>query len=139
MRNINRVQLLGHLGADPEIRNAGNARVAHLRLATTSVWKDRDGERQESTEWHRVELWISAMIDLVERYLTKGSRIYVEGTLKTRKWVDQKQVERWYTSVSVQPYSGCLILLDSPGFSTEKARKIEEPKKGEDSYDGIPF
>lgn len=114
MKNINKAQLLGHLGADPVIRDIGQGRMAQFRLATSDQWKDRTtGERQERTEWHTVELWIPTMVDLAERYLRKGSRVYIEGQIQTRKWQDKDGNDRWTTSVSIRPFTGCLIMLDA--------------------------
>ena len=118
MKNINKAQLLGHLGADPIIREVGNGRMAQFRLATSDQWKDRTtGEKQERTEWHTIELWIPTMVDLAERYLHKGSRVYIEGQIQTRKWQDKAGADRWTTTISIRPFTGCLIMLD--------ARKVE--------------
>ena len=109
--SLNSVQLIGHLGRDPEIRNtqSGN-KVANLRLATTESWKDRNGERQERTEWHSVVIW-GPLADVAEKYARKGSRLYVRGALRTRSW-ESDGVTRYATEVVLQGYGAELILLD---------------------------
>jgi len=114
-RSMNRVTLIGNLGRDPEIRSFANgSKVASLRIATTETWKDRDtGERREATEWHSVQVFGDSFIDnVIERFLKKGSRVMVEGQLKTRKWQDQSGADRYSTEISVQPFRGQVMLLD---------------------------
>jgi single-strand DNA-binding protein len=115
--SVNKVILIGNLGADPEFRSFPNGgRVCSLRLATSETWKDRQsGERREKTEWHRVEIYSEPLIGVAERYLRKGSKIYVEGQLETRKWQDQSGQDRYTTEVALRPYRSELTMLDGRG------------------------
>ncbi|KWV94068.1 single-stranded DNA-binding protein [Erythrobacter sp. AP23] len=112
--SLNKVMLIGNLGADPEIRSFQNGgRVANLRLATTETWKDRNtGERQERTEWHSVAIFSDGLVGVVERFLRKGSKVYVEGQLQTRKWQDQSGNDRYSTEVVIRGLNGTLTMLD---------------------------
>src|SRR5215470_10259282 len=112
--SINKVILVGNLGADPEIRtlNSGD-RVANLRLATSETWRDRGtGERREKTEWHRVVIFNDNLVKVAEQYLRKGSKVYVEGAIQTRKWTDQQNQERYSTEIVLQRFRGELVSLD---------------------------
>ena len=113
--SLNKVMLIGNLGADPEIRSFQNGgRVANLRIATTETWKDRNtGERQERTEWHTVAIFSEGLVNVCENYLKKGSKVYVEGKLQTRKWQDQSGNDRYSTEVVLRGYDGTLTMLDS--------------------------
>jgi len=113
--SVNKVILIGNLGADPEIRRTQDGRpIANLRLATTETWRDRNsGERRERTEWHRVVIFSEGLCRIVEQYLRKGSKIYVEGQLQTRKWQDQSGQDRYSTEVVLQNFNGTLTMLDS--------------------------
>lgn len=118
MSSLNKVQLIGRLGADPEVRSFQNGgKVANLRLATSQKWKDRNtGESRERTEWHQVSILNEALVRVVEQYCRKGGQIYVEGALETRKWQDQSGNDRYSTEVVVRPYGGEIVLLGSaPG------------------------
>ncbi|GGC42417.1 hypothetical protein GCM10011371_32280 [Novosphingobium marinum] len=117
--SVNKVILVGNLGADPEIRSFQNGgRVANLRIATSEQWKDRNtGERQERTEWHNVAIFSEGLVGVVERYLRKGSKVYIEGQLQTRKWQDQSGNDRYTTEVVIRGLGGTLTMLDSPGGS----------------------
>ena len=115
--SVNKVILVGNLGADPEIRtlNSGD-RVANLRLATSETWRDRgSGERREKTEWHRVVIFNDNLVKVAENYLRKGSKVYVEGSLQTRKWTDQQGQEKFSTEVVLQKFRGELTMLDGRG------------------------
>jgi single-strand DNA-binding protein len=115
--SVNKVILVGNLGADPEIRtlNSGD-RVANLRLATSESWRDRgSGEKKERTEWHRVVIFNDNLVKVAENYLRKGSKIYVEGALQTRKWTDQSGQEKYSTEVVLQKFRGELTMLDGKG------------------------
>jgi single-strand DNA-binding protein len=115
--SVNKVILVGNLGADPEIRtlNSGD-RVANLRLATSETWRDRgSGERKERTEWHRVVIFNDNLVKVAESYLRKGSKVYVEGALQTRKWTDQSGQEKFSTEVVLQKFRGELTMLDGKG------------------------
>ncbi|MBR1601040.1 MAG: single-stranded DNA-binding protein [Alphaproteobacteria bacterium] len=113
--SINKVILVGNLGADPVVSNTtSGAKVVNLRLATSDSWKDKaTGERKERTEWHRIVIFNSALADTAERYLRKGSKVYIEGQLQTRTWKDNNGNDRYTTEVVLQNYSGTLMMLDA--------------------------
>lgn len=113
--SVNKVILVGNLGKDPEVRNSQNgAKIVSLTLATSDTWNDRaSGERRERTEWHRVVIFNERIADVAERFLRKGRKIYLEGSLQTRKWTDQSGQERYTTEVVVDRFRGDLVLLDS--------------------------
>ena len=113
--SVNKVILVGNLGRDPEIRSTQDGtRVANLSLATSESWRDRNtGERRERTEWHRVVIFNERLVEVVEKYLRKGSKIFVEGQLQTRKWTDQNGQDRYTTEVVLQRFRGDLTMLDS--------------------------
>ena len=116
--SLNKVMLIGNLGADPEIRSFQNGgKVANLRIATSESWKDKNtGERQERTEWHNVAIFSEGLVGVVERFLRKGSKVYIEGQFRTRKWQDQSGNDRYTTEVSVGGIGGVLTMLDgAPG------------------------
>jgi single-strand DNA-binding protein len=115
--SVNKVILIGNLGADPEIRRTQDGRpVANLRLATSDSWKDKNtGERREKTEWHRVVIFNENLCRIAEQYLKKGSKVYIEGALQTRKWQDQSGQDRYSTEVVLQGFRGELTLLDRAG------------------------
>lgn len=155
--SVNKVILVGNLGRDPEIRtlNSGE-RVANLSLATSETWRDKaTGERKEKTEWHRVVIFNDNIVKVCENYLKKGSTVYVEGSLQTRKWTDQQGVEKYSTEVVIQKFKGELTMLGgrgegggmsrggdddySSGFSTGGANKPSGPRESYDLNDDIPF
>ncbi|MBN9886390.1 single-stranded DNA-binding protein [Salipiger abyssi] len=113
--SVNKVILVGNLGADPEVRTFQNGgKVCNLRIATSENWKDRNtGERRERTEWHQVAIFSEPLARIAEQYLRKGSKVYLEGQLETRKWQDQSGQDRYSTEVVLRPYRGELTLLDS--------------------------
>ncbi|GGZ15578.1 single-stranded DNA-binding protein [Novosphingobium colocasiae] len=116
--SVNKVILIGNLGADPEVKSFQNGgRIANLRIATSENWKDRTtGERKERTEWHSVVLQSDGLVGVAERFLRKGSKVYIEGQLRTRKWQDQNGQDRYTTEVSVGGMGGVLTMLDgAPG------------------------
>jgi single-strand DNA-binding protein len=115
--SLNKVMLIGNLGADPEIRSFQNGgKVANLRIATSETWKDRQtGERKEKTEWHTVAIFTEGLVGVVERYLKKGSKVFVEGKLQTRKWQDQNGQDRYSTEIVIQGLGGTLTMLDGAG------------------------
>jgi single-strand DNA-binding protein len=162
--SVNKVILVGNLGADPEIRRTQDGRpVANLRLATSKSWKDKNtGERKEKTEWHRVVIFNENLCRIAEQYLKKGSKVYIEGALQTRKWQDQSGQDRYSTEVVLQGFRGEMTLLDSRGsagssggggseFADEgngdfgspgPTRKVAAPAgagRGGDMDDEIPF
>ena len=115
--SVNKVILIGNLGRDPEVRTFQNGgKVVNLRIATSETWKDRNtGERREKTEWHSVAIFSEPLGRIAEQYLRKGSKVYLEGQLETRKWQDQSGNDRYSTEVVLRPYRGELTLLDSRG------------------------
>jgi single-strand DNA-binding protein len=114
MAGVNKVILVGNLGADPEARSLpSGSEVVNLRVATSENWKDRDGNRQERTEWHRVTIFNENLGRVAKNYLRKGSKVYLEGQLQTRKWTDQSGQDRYSTEVVLQNFRGELVLLDS--------------------------
>jgi single-strand DNA-binding protein len=115
--SINKVILVGNLGRDPEIRSTNDGtRIANLALATSESWRDRNsGERKERTEWHRVVIFNERLVEIAEKYLRKGSKIYVEGALQTRKWTDNAGVEKYSTEIVLQRFRGELTMLDGAG------------------------
>jgi single-strand DNA-binding protein len=112
--SVNKVILVGNLGRDPEIRSTNDGtRIANLNLATSESWRDRtSGERRERTEWHRVVIFNERLVEIAEKYLRKGSKLYVEGALQTRKWTDNAGVEKYSTEVVLQKFRGELTMLD---------------------------
>jgi single-strand DNA-binding protein len=156
--SVNKVILVGNLGRDPEVRNLPNGdKVVNLSLATSETWRDRNsGERKEKTEWHRVVIFNENIIKVAEQYLKKGSTVYVEGALQTRKWTDQAGVEKYSTEIVLQKYRGELTMLGGrgdgggasrgggdddygAGFSTGGAAKPSGPRESYDLNDDIPF
>ncbi|MGE0093499.1 MAG: single-stranded DNA-binding protein [Alphaproteobacteria bacterium] len=112
--SVNKVILIGNLGRDPEVKTMQNGnRVCNLNVATSETWRDRtSGERKERTEWHRVVIFNERLLEVAEKYLKKGSKVYLEGALQTRKWTDQSGQERYTTEVVLQQYRGELTMLD---------------------------
>ncbi|MHC0052963.1 single-stranded DNA-binding protein [Actibacterium sp. D379-3] len=112
--SVNKVILVGNLGRDPEVRSFQNGgKVCNLRIATSETWKDRTtGERREKTEWHSVAIFSEGLVRVCEQYLRKGSKVYIEGQLQTRKWQDQSGQDRYSTEVVLQGFNGTLIMLD---------------------------
>ena len=112
--SVNKVILIGNLGRDPEVRSFQNGgKVCNLRIATSETWKDRNtGERREKTEWHSVAIFQEGLVRVAEQYLRKGSKVYIEGQLQTRKWQDQSGQDRYSTEVVLQGFGGTLVMLD---------------------------
>ena len=115
--SVNKVILVGNLGRDPESRAFQNGgKVVELRIATSESWKDRNsGERKEKTEWHTVKIFSEGLANVAERYLRKGSKVYLEGQLQTRKWQDQSGADRYSTEIVLQGFNAQMVLLDGPG------------------------
>ena len=114
MAGVNKVILVGNLGADPEARSLNNGgEVVNIRVATSEQWKDRDGNRQERTEWHNVVIFNENLGRVAKNYLRKGSKVYLEGQIQTRKWTDQSGNDRYTTEIVLQRFRGELVLLDS--------------------------
>lgn len=140
MAGVNKVILLGNLGKDPEIRfGQDNIKVATLSLATSESWKDRTtGERKERTEWHRVIIFNERLADVAEKYLKKGSKVYIEGQLQTRKYTDKEGVEKYTTEVILSKFRGDLTMLDS----RQDTSSFSENQGNDTSHtldDDIPF
>ncbi|MEZ5867914.1 single-strand binding protein [Defluviimonas denitrificans] len=112
--SVNKVILIGNLGRDPEVRSFQNGgKVCNLRIATSETWRDRNtGERKERTEWHSVAIFQEGLVKVAEQYLRKGSKVYIEGQLQTRKWQDQSGQDRYSTEVVLQGFNGTLVMLD---------------------------
>lgn len=141
--SLNKVMLIGNVGADPEIRSFQNGgKVANIRLATSESWKDKNtGERQERTEWHTVAVFGDGLAGVVERYVKKGSKLYVEGKLQTRKWQDQSGNDRYSTEVVLNGPGAVLTMLDGAGGERgERKQGYSEPADGDfDDDSSIPF
>ena len=151
--SVNKVILVGNLGRDPEVRNTQNGDpIVHLSLATSDSWKDRNsGERRERTEWHRVVIFNENLGRIAQQYLKKGSKVYIEGQLQTRKWQDQSGQDKYSTEVVLQRFRGELTMLDSradssggfsggsSGFSDNTGGDFGGSEAGGDLDDEIPF
>ena len=141
--SINKVILIGNLGADPEIRSFDNGgKVANLRVATSETWKDKaSGERRERTQWHSVAIFNEGLVRLAEQYLKKGSKVYLEGQLETRKWQDQSGQDRYTTEVVLRPFAGEMTFLD--GRDGNQGGQSQAPASGAPASriedDEIPF
>jgi len=123
--SVNKVILIGNLGADPEIRRTQDGRpIANLRVATSDSWRDKTtGERKEKTEWHRVVIFNEGLCKIAEQYLKKGSKVYLEGQLQTRKYTDKDGAEKYTTEVVLQKFRGELTMLDGRGDSDRSERQ----------------
>lgn len=134
--SINKVILVGNLGRDPEVRHTQDgAKIVHLSVATSESWKDKmTGERRDRVEWHRVVLFNERLGEIAEKYLRKGSKIYIEGQLQTRKWTDQAGAEKYTTEVVLQRYRGEMTLLDSRNDNSAR----ESSDMIDQSYDPGP-
>src|ERR1700754_124622 len=117
MAGVNKVILVGNLGQDPQSRSFQNGgKVVNLRIATSETWKDRTtGERKERTEWHSVAIFNEGLANTAERFLRKGSKVYIEGALQTRKWQDNNGQDRYTTEIVLQGFNGAMVMLDGPG------------------------
>ena len=120
--SVNKVILVGNLGKDPEVKmSSSGTKVVNMSLATSDSWKDKSGQRQEKTEWHRVVIFNTNLAEVAEKYLKKGSKVYVEGALQTRKWTDNSGVDKYTTEVVIGNFRGELALLDRPGGAGDSA------------------
>ncbi|MFA4994930.1 MAG: single-stranded DNA-binding protein [Bdellovibrionales bacterium] len=149
--SVNKVILIGNLGRDPEIRSFQNGgRVASFSIATSESWKDKTtGEKKEKTEWHRISVLNDKLVEIVERYIKKGSKLYIEGQLETRKYTDKDGVEKYTTEVVLRPYRGEITMLDSAGSrggganipppAEEQIAGASGKSSGADLDDSIPF
>lgn len=132
--SLNRVSLIGNIGKDPEIKTTqGGTRIANLTLATSESWTDKgSGERKERTEWHRIVIWNPGLIGVIEKYVHKGSKIFIEGSLQTRKWTAQDGSDRYSTEVVLSGFEGQLILLsrdDKGGSSRSDTQTARQPDR----------
>ncbi len=144
MSSLNKVCLLGNLGQDPESRSTNSGdEVVNFSLATSESWKDRDGNKQERTEWHRIVIWNEALGRVAKQYLRKGSKVYLEGQLQTRKWTDQSGNDKYSTEIVLQKFRGELVLLDSKGGEQggggSQAPRGGNPDFDSDLDDDVPF
>lgn len=133
--SVNKVIIVGNLGRDPESRSFQNGgKVVNLRIATSETWKDKgSGERKERTEWHTVAIFNEGLCAVAERYLRKGSKVYIEGALQTRKWQDAQGQDKYSTEVVLQGFGGVLTMLDAPaGQAGGETRR--RPSKGDEGY-----
>lgn len=146
MSSVNKVILVGNLGRDPETRTFSNGgKVVNLRIATSEQWKDRNtGERKERTEWHRVAITSDGLSNVAERFLRKGSKVYLEGKLQTRKWQDQSGQDRYSTEIVVGGFSGSLTMLDGPKSGSAGGEEMVPEQDSstpgwDDLSDSVPF
>lgn len=139
--SVNKVILIGNLGRDPEIRAAQDgSKVASFSVATSETWKDKvSGERKDRTEWHRIVVFNPNLCDICEKYLHKGSKVYLEGQLQTRKWQDQAGVERYTTEIILGRFRGELALMDAKGSSEDGAAVMDDKSAEAPIDDDIPF
>ena len=145
--SLNKVTLIGNVGQDPEIRSTQDGReLANFSLATTENWKDKNtGERQSKTEWHRIVVFSQGLVGVIKNYVKKGSKLYIEGALQTRKWTDKSGIEKYTTEIILQNYNSNLQMLDSRN-SQDSSQGIEDTVKNEfqgakevELDDDIPF
>ena len=136
--SLNKVMIIGNLGADPEVRTFQNGnKVCNLRIATSDNWRDKNtGERREKTEWHSVSIFSEGLVRVCEQYLKKGSKVFVEGQLQTRKWQDQSGNDRYSTEVVLQGYSGTLTMLDGRDGGGESGNNFGQGNQGGGSQGG---
>ena len=154
MSSFNEATLLGVLGRDPEIRNLSNGnKIASFSIATSDVWKDRNsGERKESTEWHNVVIFNERLVDIASQYLKKGSKVFVKGKIKTRKWQDNNGNDKYTTEIVLEQFRGEIVMLGEPKNNSTQTARVQEayapsgssPRRGnlpvnEDLDDSIPF
>ena len=158
MASVNKVILIGNLGRDPEVHSFPSGdRVCNMTIATSDAWTDKaTGERKEKTEWTRVVIFNDKIVEVAEKYLTKGSKVYIEGALQTRKWTDKDGNERYQTEVVVNRYAGQMVMLDKPPARAEQApdrsgveatvarttaswRPVPSSRVSRIEEDGIPF
>lgn len=142
--SVNKVIIVGNLGRDPEVRTFQNGgKIVNLRIATSETWKDKSsGERKERTEWHSISIMNEGIAKIAEQYLRKGSKVYIEGQLETRKWQDQSGADKYTTEIVLRPYRGELTLLDGPNGGERQERREEPQTRGPvDDLDGddLPF
>lgn len=141
MSSVNKVILVGNLGKDPEVRRMTNGDpVVNLSIATSETWK-KDGEHQEKTEWHRVVIFNKFIAEVAEKYVRKGSKVYLEGSLQTRKWTDKDGAEKYSTEIVVQKFKGELVLLNKVEGTDDfdVKREVGALRRELQEDDGVPF
>lgn len=132
--SLNKVTLIGNLGQDPEIRSTKDGKeIASFSLATTENWKDKSGEGQSKTEWHRCVVFSQGLVGIIKNYVKKGSKLYIEGALQTRKWTDKNGVEKYTTEIVLQNYNSNLQMLDSKKNKQEETQTTTQTQKEEHS------
>tara|TARA_B100000029_G_scaffold354119_1_gene346895 strand:+ start:78 stop:536 length:459 start_codon:yes stop_codon:yes gene_type:complete len=139
--SLNKVLLIGRLGADPEIKQMVNGKsVARLSIATSNTWKDKNtGEKKEKTEWHRVVIFNEGLVNVVQQYVKKGTQVYIEGQLTTRKWKDEKSgIDRYSTEVVLQGFSSTFKILSSKNNQTESIQEINQEKSSLPNDENVP-
>jgi single-strand DNA-binding protein len=140
--SINKVILVGNLGRDPEVRHSqdGN-KIVTFPIATSETWKDKSGEKQDRTEWHRIVVFSPGLADVCEKYLKKGSKVYLEGQLRTRKWTDSQGIEKYSTEIVLSGYNATLVMLDSKGasgggnYSSSSGGSSSDNKNADEGWD----
>lgn len=139
--SVNKVTIIGNLGRDPEVRTFANGgKIVNLRVATSETWKDKaTGERKERTEWHSVSITNEGIAKIAEQYLRKGSTVYIEGQLETRKWQDQSGVDKYSTEIVLRPFRGELTLLGGKTDRDDEPRQEQQTTRRDDDTDSIPF
>jgi single-strand DNA-binding protein len=145
MASVNKVTILGNLGRDPEVRTFQNGgKICNLRVATSETWRDKQsGERKERVEWHSISIMVEGLVKVAEQYLRKGSKVYIEGQLETRKWQDQSGADRYSTEIVLRPFNSALVLLDKRdgdgGSREDQGGGYEQPPQNDDIDQEIPF
>ena len=142
MASVNKVIILGNLGKDPDIRSMQNGKeIANLSIGTSESWKDKTtGERKEKTEWHNVVIFNEGLVGVVKSYLKKGSKVYIEGALQTRKWQDQNGQDKYSTEIVLQGFGASLVLLDTRSDTATAKHTVDKGNAyQEDLDDEIPF
>lgn len=139
--SVNKVILVGNLGSDPEVRNLpSGGKVVNLSVATSESWRDKNsGERKEKSEWHRVVIFNEGLAKIAEQYLKKGSKVYLEGQLQTRKWTDQSGTDKYSTEVVLQPFNSAMTLLDGPSGDSQPQRQERQPARSQAPAFKAPF
>lgn len=138
--SVNKAILVGNVGADPEIRRLQNGTaIANLRIATSEQWRDKNtGERKERTEWHSVVVFTEGLVKVVEQYVKKGAKLYIEGQLQTRKWQDQSGNDRYSTEIILQGFNAVLTMLDGPGDKPQQQTAPRQTMR-EEMADDLPY
>lgn len=141
-RSLNKVQLIGNVGKDPEIRFTQDGKpVANLSIATSDTWKDKQGQKQEKTEWHRVVAF-GKLAEIIQQYVNKGTKLFVEGKLQTKKWTDKDGQDRYTTNIVLDSFGGQMLMLGSQGRGNQQAQQDYQQPSQQDTQgvdDDIPF